>query len=92
MRALASGSLCLGTGARATVGIQTGKNLRAGIWSNFGDHGVFRFNPTSVRHDLEMLVADSAYDDAVAIARSVVEKGNSQKVVDGLMFSYLQCA
>ena len=91
MRALASGSLCLGTGARATVGIQTGKNLRAGVWSNFGDHGVFRFNPNSVRHDLEMLVADSAYDDAVAVARSVVKKGNSQKVVDGLMYAALQC-
>lgn len=92
MRALASGSLCLGTGARATVGIQTGKNLRAGIWSNFGDHGVFRFSPTSVGAQLEMLSDPHAYDEAVSTARSVVKLGNSQTVVNGIMFAALQCA
>ena len=91
MRALASGSLCLGTGARATVGIQIGKNLRAGIWSNLGDHGIFRFTPTNVRDDLKALSAADAYDDAVAVARSVVKLGNSQSIVDNKMFAALQC-
>lgn len=91
MRALASGSLCLGTGARATVGIQTGKNLRAGIWSNLGDHGIFRFTPTDVGDDLRALATADAYDDAVAVARSVVMLGNSQSVVDKKMLAALQC-
>ena len=91
MRALASGSLCLGTGARATVGIQTGKNLRAGVWSNFGDHGIFNFKPTPVKSDLADLSNAAAYDSAVSVARSVVKRGNSQHIVDGLMLSALQC-
>ncbi|CAM3203389.1 glycosyltransferase [Corynebacterium gottingense] len=91
MRALASGSLCLGTGARATVGIQTKQNLRAGIWSNLGDHGLFRFTPSDVAEDLRALSTPAAYDDAVSVARSVVKLGNSQTIVDEKMRAALQC-
>mgnify|MGYP001943560795 FL=1 len=91
MRALASGSLLLGTGARASVGIQTGNNLRAGIWSNFGDHGIFRFVPTDVRSDLTNLSSPVVYDETVATARSVVKLGNAQSVVNDLMFAALHC-
>ena len=91
MRALGSGSLLLGTGARASVGIQTGNNLRAGIWSNFGDHGIFRFSPKPIQRSLEELANPEAYDEAVEIARMVVGKGNSQSAVDDQMRAILQC-
>ncbi|MDC7109706.1 glycosyltransferase family 4 protein [Corynebacterium afermentans] len=91
MRALASGSLLLGTGARASVGVQTGNNLRAGIWSNFGDHGIFRFSPTEIQRSLEALANPERYDEAVEIGRMVVAKGNTQSVVDDKMRAALQC-
>ena len=91
MRALASGSLLLGTGARASVGVQTGNNLRAGIWSNFGDHGIFRFAPSDIAEDLEELSTPAAYDEAIEAARSAVRLGNSQSVVDKAMLAALQC-
>ncbi|WJY98025.1 glycosyltransferase [Corynebacterium fournieri] len=91
MRASAAGSLLLGTGARASVGIQTGNNLRAGIWSNYGDHGIFRFAPSDVRADLVKLGSPAAYDEAISVARSVVRLANSQTVVDDLMFAALHC-
>lgn len=91
MRALAAGSLCLGAGARDNVGIQVGSNLRAGIWSNFGDHGVQRFEKSCVASDLTRLADSSAYDEAIAKARNVVLNGNSQYIVDRLMLSVLHC-
>lgn len=91
MRALASGSLCLGTGAKSYVGLQVGKNLRAGIWSNFGDHGVLRFTPTDLHKDLAALATAQAYDAAVHTAREVSRRGNHQDIVNGLMLSALQC-
>lgn len=91
MRALASGSLLLGTGARASVGIQTRNNLRAGIWSNFGDHGIFRFAPTEVGVDLGRISNSDAYDECVATARSVAKNGNSQSAVNALMHAALHC-
>lgn len=91
MRALAAGSLLLGTGARATVGIQTDNNLRAGIWSNFGDHGIFRFVPSQIETALPELAQPDRYDEALSVARSVVKLGNSQSVVDDLMLAALQC-
>ena len=91
MRALASGSLLLGTGARASVGIQTGNNLRAGIWSNYGDHGIFRFTPSDVRADLNKLSSSAAYDEAVSMARSVVKFGNAQSAVNDRMLAALHC-
>ena len=91
MRALASGSLLLGTGARASVGVQTGNNLRAGIWSNFGDHGIFRFSPYEIDSSLKRLAKPAVYDEAVEVARMVVRMGNSQSVVDEQMRAALQC-
>lgn len=92
MRALAAGSLCLGAGARDNVGIQVGSNLRAGIWSNFGDHGVQRFEKSRVGDDLKRLATSTEYDEAIDRARNVVLNGNSQPIVDKLMFSALQCS
>ena len=92
MRALASGSLLLGTRARASAGIQTGNNLRAGIWSKYGDHGIFWFTPSDVSADLIKLSSPTAYDEAVAMARSVVNLGDAQSVVNGLMLAALHCS
>ncbi|WP_236683960.1 glycosyltransferase family 4 protein [Corynebacterium singulare] len=89
MRALAAGSLCLGAGARDTVGIQVGSNLRAGLWSNFGDHGVQRFGKTDVKFDLNFLSDPDRYDEAVRVARDKVLTGNNQDLVNNLMFSAL---
>lgn len=89
MRALAAGSLCLGAGARDIVGIQIGRNLRAGLWSNFGDHGVQRFEKTDVKSDLNFLSDPNRYNEAVRIARDKVLTGNNQDLVNNLMFSAL---
>lgn len=92
MRALAAGSLCLGAGARDTVGIQVDRNLRAGLWSNFGDHGVMRFQASSISDDLSRYAASGAYDDAIERARITVKNGNHQDIVNKMMFSALQCS
>ena len=89
MRALAAGSLCLAAGAKDTVGIQIGRNLRAGLWSNFGDHGVQRFEKTDVKSDLNSLSNLIRYNEAVKIAREKVLTGNSQELVNNLMYSAL---
>lgn len=91
MRACASGTLCLGVGARNNVGIQIGQNLRAGIWSNFGDHGIPQFTPTSLESDLVRLSRSAEYDESVSIARETIWKGNRQELVDHKMLSVLQC-
>lgn len=91
VRTVAAGALCIGVGARNTVGVQAGDNLRAGIWSNFGDHGIMRFEPSPIEQDLERFLAPEEYDGVVATARSVLERTNRQSRVDGMMFSALQC-
>lgn len=91
MRACASGSACLAVGARSYVGVQYSQNLRAGLWSNFGDHGVQNFIPTPLHSDLDTLLDFAAHDQLVQETRSTVRLSNSQKVVDGIMRSVLQC-
>lgn len=91
MRACASGTLCLGVGARNNVGIQFGQNLRAGVWSNFGDHGIPNFTPTSIEKDLKQLCEPECYDEAVSVARKVIWDGNRQSVVDEKMLAALHC-
>lgn len=91
VRCLASGTVCVGSGARSNVGVQTDRNLRAGVWSNFGDHGVMRFQPTPVGPDLHQLLRASHYEDAVNVSRNVLRRTHSQTVVDGTMLSALGC-
>lgn len=91
VRSIAAGALTIGVGARNLVGVQYGRNLRAGIWSNFGDHGVFRFEPTPVVEDLRYLLSGSQYDETVSLSREILHRTNSQTIVDGMMLSALQC-
>lgn len=91
VRALASGSLCVGVGAKSNVGVQKGKNLRAGLWSNFGDHGIFGFEEPSIYEDLMSIDSAAAYEDVVLTARSVSKRTNSQSVVDSKMLAALHC-
>ncbi|USQ79806.1 hypothetical protein NF556_19815 [Ornithinimicrobium faecis] len=69
-RAVAAGTLTLAVGAQGSVGLQAGRNLRAGLWSNFGDHGCPRFTPTDLRSDIERALVGGVHDDIVARARS----------------------
>lgn len=91
VRALASGSLCVGVGARSNVGVQRGRNLRAGLWSNFGDHGIFGFDEPSIYDDLLAIDSPGAYEDTVLTARNVAVRTNSQSVVDSKMIAALHC-
>lgn len=91
VRCVAAGTLCVGSGARNNVGLQVHTNLRAGIWSNFGDHGVMRFRPTSVAADLRGLLRQDDYENAVTVNRDVLRRTHSQSVVDGAMISALGC-
>lgn len=91
VRTIASGTLCIGVGARNFVGLQYGRNLRAGVWSNFGDHGTMRFRPTALSGDLIAHLSPDVYDAAVQTARDALRRTNSQSVVDGMMLSALQC-
>jgi hypothetical protein len=91
VRSVASGALTVGVGARGVVGVQRGANLRAGIWSNFGDHGVMRFEASPIASDLEDIFRSEAYDETVAVSRRTLRRTNSQSIVDGMMLSALQC-
>lgn len=91
VRTIAAGTLCVGVGARNFVGLQQGQNLRAGLWSNFGDHGTMRFTATALDSDLRKYLEPSRFKDATLSAREILQRTNSQKVVDGAMLSALQC-
>lgn len=91
VRTIAAGALCVGVGARNFVGVQQGPNLRAGLWSNFGDHGTMRFTATDLTQDLRTYLDPAVFDESVLTAREIVRRTNSQTVVDGAMFSALQC-
>lgn len=90
VRAIASGSLCIGVGARNNVGLQFGKNLRAGLWSNFGDHGIFGFPTPSISEDLKFACAPGIFEEILQTARETAQRTNSQKVVDSKMLAALQ--
>lgn len=89
VRALAAGTLTLGVGAQGSVGIQTGQNLRAGIWSNFGDHGCPRFEPTDQTNDLEQIIDQGKYDEHVQFARNSCRINRSESTVRESMFDAL---
>lgn len=91
VRALAAGSLCIGVGARGSVGVQIGRNLRAGLWSNFGDHGTPQFTPTPITDDLETVLRPGAYEAAVAFGRTAALRTRSASVVRDAMLTALQC-
>ncbi len=91
MRACGSGTLTIGAGANATVGVQSGSNLRAGLWSNFGDHGIQRFTPSSIEADLEQIWSRDLYDQTVESTRNVVGATRRQSLVDQSMLGALQC-
>lgn len=91
VRTLAAGALCIGVGARGSVGVQAGRNLRAGLWSNFGDHGTPQFTPTSITEDLERLLQPEPFEEAVSFARTAAQRSRSATVVRGAMLTALQC-
>ncbi len=68
-RALAAGALTLAVGAQGSVGLQRGRNLRAGLWSNFGDHGCPRFRPSDLSGDVRSALLEGTYDEDVRRAR-----------------------
>lgn len=91
MRACAAGTLCIGVGARDSVGVQIGNNLRAGVWSNFGDHGILRFEHAPIGEDIRMILDSDNYEDVIETARRVIRNGNSQSQIDEMMLAALQC-
>lgn len=91
VRCIASGTLCVASGARSNVGVQNSTNLRAGIWSNFGDHGVMRFQASHVAPDLRQLLQVEQYEETVSVSRNVLSRTHSQSVVNGTMLSALGC-
>ena len=89
VRALAAGTLSVGVGAQGSVGLQRGSNLRAGIWSNFGDHGCPRFTPSDIREDLLSVFTENAYDDVVQFARESCRLHRSESIVRNAMYDAL---
>ncbi len=90
VRALAAGTLTVGVGAQGLVGVQSGQNLRAGIWSNFGDHGCPRFTATDVVSDIEAIVNSGNYDDVVTFARESCHLHRNENSVRMSMFDALE--
>lgn len=90
IRTLAAGALCVGVGARSNVGLQVGQNLRAGLWSNFGDHGCPRFTPTPIASDIATYIQSGPYEEAQRTARTAVRRARAASVVDGALLSALQ--
>jgi glycosyltransferase involved in cell wall biosynthesis len=88
---LAAGALCVGVGARGSVGLQVGGNLRAGLWSNFGDHACPQFTPTPLDEDLRTHLVPEAYAEALEIGRRAMRRSRASSVVDGSLLSALQC-
>nr|WP_269747511.1 glycosyltransferase [Janibacter melonis] len=90
VRSVASGTVTVAAGARDVLGVQVGRNLRAGIFSNFGDHGCPRFEPTPIGRDLQDILRPGRYAEVVELGRSILRRTNSQSVVDGQMLGALQ--
>ncbi|MFR0636656.1 hypothetical protein RF641_01580 [Arthrobacter sp. LS16] len=90
VRALAAGTLTVGVGAQGLVGVQTGQNLRAGIWSNFGDHGCPRFEATDVATDIAQIVEHGDYDDTVSFARDSCRLHRNETMVRNSMYDALE--
>lgn len=91
IRTLAAGALCIGVGARGSVGVQTGRNLRAGLWTNFGDHGTPQFTPTPIAEDLERVLRPGAFEETVGFARTAARRTRSGSVVRDALLTALQC-
>lgn len=91
MRAIATGTLCVAVGARDSLGVQYGRNLAAGIYSNFGDHGSQNFRPARIGSDVHDLVADSArYDATMGDVRRQMLRLRSVGVVRNALFEALE--
>lgn len=90
VRALAAGTLTIGVGAQGLVGVQFGTNLRAGIWSNFGDHGCPRFIPSEIRSDISRIISDNRYDEIVGFARESCMMHRSESIVRNSMLDALE--
>ncbi|KGN35693.1 hypothetical protein N803_06380 [Knoellia subterranea KCTC 19937] len=90
IRTLAAGALCVGVGARDNVGLQVGQNLRAGLWSNFGDHGCPQFTATPIADDIRTYLRTGPYEEAQQIGRLAVKRARAASVVDGALLSALQ--
>lgn len=91
IRTLAAGALCIGVGARGSVGVQVGRNLRAGLWGNFGDHGTPQFTPEPISQDLRRVLRPEAYEEAVSFARLAARRTRSGSVVRDALLTALQC-
>lgn len=91
MRACAAGSLVVGVGARSNVGVQYGRNLRAGLWSNFGDHGTQQFTLSPLDVDLRKFTKESAYNEMIETCRNAIWGANRQTDIDNRLLSALQC-
>lgn len=89
--ALAVGTLCVAVGARGSVGLQHGPNLKAGLWSNFGDHACPGFTPTDLDADLTTHLKIENYASAVDTGRRIAARSRSAGVVDQALLSALQC-
>lgn len=89
--ALAAGTLCVAVGARGSVGLQHGHNLKAGLWSNFGDHSCPGFTPSDLDADLAAHLDPEAYAAAVDTGRRITARSRSAGVVDEALLSALQC-
>ena len=50
-----------------------------------------RFTATDLTQDLRTYLDPAVFDESVLTAREIVRRTNSQTVVDGAMFSALQC-
>lgn len=88
-RAIAAGCLTLAAGAQGELGLQTGQNLVAGLWSNFGDHGCPRFTPTDLATDLAAVAEPDSYDQAVRRARDTCHLHRNEAWVRRAMFDSL---
>ncbi|WP_372699761.1 glycosyltransferase family 4 protein [Arthrobacter sp. JSM 101049] len=89
LQSLAVGTPCLGAGKHGIVGFQFGRNLRIGLWSNFGDYPFGKAPIRSLEDDFDFLLNEDNYRSVQHAGRTVVESERSQDVSDALLFSAL---
>lgn len=89
MQSMAVGTPVLAAGKHGVAGFQMGRNLRIGLWSNFGDYP-FRGAPvSSIRSDFESLMDPRSYADVQDTGRLVMNSERSQARSDELLISAL---
>lgn len=89
MQSLAVGTPCIAAGAKGIAGLQIGRNLDLGVWSNFADYPIVGKKVTDLRSDLASLFLDRSYSVAQIEGRARILGERSQEIAAQMMLNAL---